>query len=188
MGGDEFDACQSRVHRPRCAHAFGFRGRSSLQQEREQARRETNRRRHCRHDRAQGYACYRDLRRSDPKLTSGQHPGTRLRFFGEARLRRRLGGQGWAGSVPDGSEAVPGASRCSSRSAAASAGGHGSGQGQLGSHQAARRAERAFAEGSRRCNRAIPADKRRRRTSEGATRGGQPQPLVYHDQVPGQRR
>ncbi len=65
--------------------------------------------------------------------------GARIRLPRQARLHRRLGGQGRPGAVPDGPEAVPGAGRRRRGRAAAQPGCARSGAGQPGAHQAARR-------------------------------------------------
>ena len=63
------------------------------------------------HGRAARHAGGLRVRRADPELAPGQHPGARQRLPRQARLHRGLDREGRAGALPDGQEAVPGAGR-----------------------------------------------------------------------------
>ena len=128
------------------------------------------------------------VRRADAELAGGEHRRARVGLPRQARVRRRLGGQGRPGAVPDGPEAVPGAGRRRGRRAAAKPGGDGRGQVQPRAHQAARPAECAVAEGPGRRAGAVRAVRRRRRAVEGAARIGAARPLLHDDRLAGRRR
>ncbi len=112
---------------------------------------------------AAGRRRQRGLRRPDAEFAVGQHPGPRLGLSRQAPLHRRRAGQGGPGAVPDGSEAVCRPGRPGEGRLAAQPGGRRRRQVESRADEAARRAERAVAEGPRRRTGTVRAGGRSRR-------------------------
>ena len=125
------------------------------------------------------------VHRADAELAVREHPGAGVGLARQARLHRGRVGQGRAGAVPHGPEALPGAAGCRQRRVAAQPGRAAGGHRQPEPHQAAGGEERAVAEGPGRCAGPVRAGGGRSGAVEGAGRVGQAGPGLHRHHLAG---